>query len=144
MGEYNNIQSNSTYSKANFSKDDIKNNENYCQKFDLKLTGKDCSLPIMYWLPKLHKTAIVARFIIAAKNCSPKPLSGVTPKIFKMRFKHVENFHNKTTFCSSHKKFWVVENSFPIIEKLNITNTRKRAKKISTSDFSTLYSQRRI
>ena len=38
MGEYNNIQSNSAYSKANFSKDD--NIRNYCQKFDLRLTEK--------------------------------------------------------------------------------------------------------
>ena len=57
VGEYNNMQSNSTYSKTNFSKYDIiKNNENYCQKFDLKLTDKDRSLPIMYWLSNLHKT----------------------------------------------------------------------------------------
>ena len=47
--EKKNIQSNSTYSKANFSKDDIiKNNGNYCQKFDLKLPDEDHSLPIMY------------------------------------------------------------------------------------------------
>ena len=36
--KYKNIQSNSTYSETNSSKDDIiKNDENYCQKFDLKL-----------------------------------------------------------------------------------------------------------
>ena len=33
----------------------------------------------------------------------------------------------------------VTKNSFPIIEKLSIINTRKRAKKIPTYDFSTLY-----
>ena len=78
-GDYNNIQSNFTNSKANFSRDDIiKDNENYCQKFDLKLTGKDRSLPIiMYWLSELHKTPIGARFIIASKNCSIEPLLGV-------------------------------------------------------------------
>ena len=49
MGEYNHIQFNSTYSKANFSKDDIiKNNKNYSQKFGLRLTGKNRSLPIMF------------------------------------------------------------------------------------------------
>ena len=51
VGEYINIQFNSTYSKPNFSKDYIiENNENYCQKSGLKLAEKDCSLPIMYWL----------------------------------------------------------------------------------------------
>ena len=67
----NNIESNSTYLKANFFKDDdIKNNENYCQKFGLKLTDKDRSLPLMYCPPKLHKTPIGIRFIIASKNCN--------------------------------------------------------------------------
>ena len=65
IGEYNNIQSNCTCSKANFSKDDIiKNNENYYQKCDLRLTDKDRSLPIMNWLPKRHKTPIRATFVI--------------------------------------------------------------------------------
>ena len=106
LRKYNNIQSNSTYSKGNFSKDDIfKNNENYCQQFDLKLTNKNCSQHIMYWLPKLHKTPVGARFIIAFKNCSIKPLAGIISKIIEMLFKHVETFHNKSTFYSSYQKF---------------------------------------
>ena len=84
----------------------------------------------MYCFPKLHKTPIGDRFIIASKNCCTKPLSSVISKIFEILFKHVENFHNKSTFYSSYKKFCVVENSLPIIEKLDIINTRKRAKKI--------------
>ena len=96
------MQSNYTYSKTNFTKDNIiKNNENYCQKFDHKLTEKDLSLPVMYWLSKLHKTPIGARFIIVPENCSTKPLAGVISKLFKKLFKHVENFHNKNTFYSS-------------------------------------------
>ena len=64
MGDYSNIQFNSAYSKANFSKDDIiKNNYNYCQKVDLRRTVKDRSLSVMYWLPQPHKTPIGARFI---------------------------------------------------------------------------------
>ena len=99
MGEYNKIQFNSTYSKANFSKDDIiKDNENNCQNFDLKLTDKDLSLPITDWLPKLHKTPIGARFIIASKTCSTKPLPDVISNIFKMLFKQVENVIIKANF----------------------------------------------
>ena len=98
MREYNKILSNSTYSKANFSEDDvIKSNENYCRNFDLKLTDKDRSLFKMYWLPKLRKTPFGDRFITASKNCSTKLLSEVISKIFKMLFKDVENFHNKST-----------------------------------------------
>ena len=41
-----------------------------------------------------------------------------------------------------NSKFWVVENSFPTIEKLDIVDTRKRAKNIFNYDFSTLYTTR--
>ena len=74
------------------------------------------SLPILYWLPKLHNTQIRARFIIASKTCSTKPLSGVISKMFKMLFKHVENFYNKHIFYSSYKKFCVVKNPFQLLK----------------------------
>ena len=98
-GGYSNIQYNSTYSKTSFPKDDIiNNNESYCQKLDLKLTDEDRSLTIKYWLLKLHKTPTGARFIIVFKNFSTKPLLAVICKIFKMLFKHLENFHDKNRF----------------------------------------------
>ena len=104
MEEYNNIQSYSTYWKTDISKDDIiKNNENYCQKFDLKLTYKDRSLPIMYWFPKLYKAPNGPRFIITSKDCSAKPLSVLISKIFKMLFKHVELFIKEAHFIQVTK-----------------------------------------
>ena len=50
----------------------------------------------MYWLPKLRKAPIGATLIIAFKNCSTKPLTGVIFKILKMLFKFIENFHKKS------------------------------------------------
>ena len=85
----------------------------------------------MQWLLKVLKTPIGPKFINASKNYSTNSLPSVIPKNFKMRFKHVESFHIKNIFHSSYKIFWIVENSFTIIEKLNIINTRKRAKKFS-------------
>ena len=52
----------------------------------------------MHWFRKLHKTPDRAKFIIASKNCSTKPLSGVISKMFKILFKHVEHFHKKIIF----------------------------------------------
>ena len=93
----------------------------------------------MYWLTKMHKTPIGARFIVASKNCSTKPLSDVTSKVFKMIFHHVESFPRKSLFYTCFKKFWVVENSLLIGTKLSKRNTKKKAKSISTFDFITLY-----
>ena len=110
-----------------------------CNKYGLDVVEKQKCLPIMYWIPKMHKAPIGSRFIVASKDCCNKPLTKVVSRVFKMIFKHVESFHNKSLFYTNYNKFWVVENSFPIIEKLKIINTRKKAKNISTFDFSTLY-----
>ena len=60
---------------------------------------------------------------------------------FKMLYKRVENFHKKSYFYSGFNKFWIVQNSFPIIEQLNKTNAKKKASRISTF-ISALYIQR--
>ena len=114
-------------------------NLNYSKKFDQNIKEIDKSLPIMYGLPKMHKTPIGARFIVPSKNCSTKPFSDKISKIFKMIFNIVESFYNKSFFYSGCKKFWVVQNSFPIVRKLNKINVKKKAKSISTFGFSALY-----
>ena len=36
----------------------IETNIKYCKKSDLKITKQEKTLPIIYWLPKMHKTPI--------------------------------------------------------------------------------------
>ena len=91
----------------------------------------------MYWLPKIHKIVVGARFFVASSYSSTNPLSDAIPKIFKIIFHTVESFHKKSFFNSGYKKFWVVQNSFPISTMLNKTNVKKES--ISIFDCSTLY-----
>ena len=93
----------------------------------------------MYSSPKLHKTLTGARFIVASKSCNTKPLSYVICEVSKMIFNHVESFHRKSLFSTCFKNFWVVENSFPIVTKLNKINSKNKAETISTFDFTPLY-----
>ena len=103
-----------TYSRATHSTEEIirENISNYCKKFDLNINEIHKSPLIMYWLPKMHKTLIGVRFIVASKNYSAKPLSDTISKIFKLIFNTLESFHNKSFFYSSCKKFWVVQKFF--------------------------------
>ena len=89
------------------------------------MTELDKSIPIMYWLPKLFQTPIGVRFIVASNYCSSNPLPDIICQIFKIIFNTVESFHNKSFFYLSCKKFWVVQNYFPIATKLNKTNVKK-------------------
>ena len=89
----------------------------------------------------MHKNTISSRFIVAfkIKTCSTKQLSNIFSKVFKLIYNHVDNFRNKNQFYSSFQKFWVLQNSFPIINTLNKINARKKAKIMSTFDFRTFY-----
>ena len=73
----------------------------------------------MYWLLKMHKIPISARFLVASKSLSKKPLPDTISKIFRMFFNTIESFHDKNLFYSGCKKFFVVQNSIPIVNKLN-------------------------
>ena len=119
----------------------IHNNALLCEKFGISLEERLKTLPFMYWMPKMHYNPPRARFIIASSSCSTKPLSKITSSIFKHIFNQVQNFHKKSYFYKNYNRFWVIENSSPIIDKLTRINERKNAKDISTYDFSTLYTK---
>ena len=134
------ISGNNTYQPSDLDLNSIlENSESLCKTFGLSLSDKMKTLPIMYWIPKMHKNPIGCRFIIASKSCSTKPLSCAVSMVFKVLYKHVEQFHHKSRFFSSFNKFWVVQNSSPVIGHLNRINAKKKAKRISTFDFATLY-----
>ena len=131
---------NATYSRVMKATLEIVNeNKQFCKNYGLDLTEKEECLPIMYWMPKMHKSHVGFRFIVASKLCSTKPLTKVVSRVFKLIFMHIESFHNKALFYSHYNHFWVVQNTFPIIDRLNKINSQKKAKSISTFDFSTLY-----
>ena len=50
-----------------------------------------------------------------------------------------KGLHKKSRFFYGTNKFWVVQNSFPILNYLNKISLRKKATRISTFDFATLY-----
>ena len=129
-----------TYSISKLNSDAI-NSTNFelCEQLHLDIPKDADTLPAMYWIPKMHKAPIGARFIIAAKRCSIKPLSKAIMKVFKLIYKQIENFHAKGKFYSNYNLFWVIQNSKPVIDKLNNINNRNNARTITTYDFSTLY-----
>ena len=92
-------------------------------------------------MPKMHYSPCRKRFIIASPHCSTKPLSKIVSKIFKHIFNQIHNYHDKCTFYKNYNKFWVIQNSFPVLKKLDEINLKKKAREISTFDFSTVYTK---
>ena len=98
-------------------------------------------LPVMYWIPKMHKNPISFRFIIASPVCSIKPLSKDITSIFKLFYEKVERYHTKGKVWSGIKTFWTIQNNYPVISSINKLNKRKAAKIMWNFDFSTLYTE---
>ena len=111
------------------------------KKFNLEVPTESKLLPHIYWLPKLHKNPVKFRFIIAASNCSIKPLSKAITKIFKLFYKQIETYNTKSQFYNSIKTFWVIQNNENVIKSIEKLNCRNSAKSIKTFDFSTLYTK---
>jgi len=137
MGDGNNNYRQSQCTKKKI----INNNVKYSKTLNINVSDKEHNLPIMYWLPKMHKNPTGKRFIIASKQCSTKQISTSVSKVFKLIYNQVENFHTKAKFLSNYNQFWVLQNCNPIIETLNRINKKQNAKSISTFDFSTLYTK---
>ena len=65
---------NSTYQRTNFSKDEIlANHRSVLSSFNIDTVGKDTDLPLLYWIPKLHKDPYKQCFITGSSSCSTKP-----------------------------------------------------------------------
>ena len=112
-----------------------------CEHYGLKIEEGEKTLPIMYWTLKIYYTPSRARFIVSSAKCSTKPISRLVSNAFKLIFNQIQNFHDMSKFYKNYNRFWVINNSKPLIERLDVINTRKKAKDISTYDFSTLYTK---
>ena len=77
-------------------------------KYGINLNEEMKCLPKMYWIPKMHKDPIGARFIIASPLCSLKSLAKDITKIFRLFLKQIKNYNNKTKLWSGINKFWVI------------------------------------
>ena len=129
-----------TYEKIAKTKEEIINDdEEYSTRLGYTLSNKEKDLPTMYWIPKMHKNPIKHRFIVASKLCSTKQISKAVSSTFKLIQTQTENFHRASKFDANCNKFWVIQNSDPVLAELNKINGKNSAKYISCFDFSTLY-----
>ena len=102
--------------------------------------GMDC-LPNMYWTPKMHKSPVGERFIIASPKCSLKPLLKDATSILKLFQKQIQSYHDQERIWKGVSNFWVILNNQPVIDRISKINAKKKAVSIRTFDFSTLYTK---
>ena len=94
----NNIDlKNNTYEllKGHTKDEIIKSHKTFLTKHKLDINNEMEVLPLIYWLPKIHKTPVGFRFIIASPKCSLKPLAKDKTALFKLFYSKVERYHLK-------------------------------------------------
>ena len=61
------------------------------EQYGIETDNDALTLPVAYWIPKMHKNPIGSRFIIASKNCVTKKLSKNITSAFKLIQKSLES-----------------------------------------------------
>ena len=108
-----------TYQKNNHSSKNViidKTAKDIKMKFDITITEDMKCLQTPYWLPKMYKDPIGARFIIASKKCTVKTISKNVTSDFKLLFRAIQKCHNKSKNFSGINYFWVVQNNVPVLD----------------------------
>ena len=118
-------------------RDIISNHEKCCKNLGAEVSFNHEKLPTMYWIPKLHKNPYKARFIANSSMCTTNHLSKLLTSCLSTIKEHVKRYCDKTYENSGINLFWSIKNSSEVLTKLQSKNYQ--ASKISTYDFSTLY-----
>ena len=102
----NNNITNQTYKQVSNSNINIINNQSNIlkSKFNINLDDGNKQLFQMYYIPKLHKTPLEARFTVAAAHFFLKPISKAITSALKMLYKQIESYHTKSFFFQKLKR----------------------------------------
>ena len=91
----------------------------------------------MYWMHKMQKKLLKARFIMASLSLL-ELLARTVTSIFCLLFRQILLL-KINRFFTGIKTFWVKQNNKPVIDVINKLNQCSQATPISSFDFSTLY-----
>ena len=106
-------------------------------RFGLFVDEDHSKLPMLYWLPKLHKRPYKSRFIANSSACTTTELSALLTSRLTAIKNHVIKYSKTVYERNGENLFWSVKNSGEILNKLKSRGFL--ASGLSTYDFSTLY-----
>ena len=108
---------------------------NFSKSKKVKVPDNMTDIPIIYWIPKMHKNPIGSRFIAGSKYCSIKSLSKNFSKAMKLILNHMRLYSNTVYERTNLKYYWIIDNSLDFMDSIRDKNVNH----METYDFSTLY-----
>ena len=95
------------------------------------------NLPLLHWIPKLHKNTYKQRFIAGSSNCSTKALSKLLTSVLTTVKEGLQKYCDVVYSHSGINQMWILKNSKQLLE--NLQSQSSHINSIRTFDFSTLY-----
>ncbi|MCP4978369.1 MAG: hypothetical protein GY931_19660 [Maribacter sp.] len=130
------VDGNAVYKPVPCNKEDLlKLHDLISGQFNASIDIRNKTLPMIFAVPKLHKNPYKFRYISGASKSSMRPLSILLNRILKHLKQHFRNYCNAAVFAGS-SMFWSIDSS---LEALHHLRNKRNVKKITTADFSTLY-----
>jgi hypothetical protein len=110
------------------------------KKVKIDIQEDQLQLPILLWLPKMHKNPTKQRFIAASHSCTTKPASALITKCLKLIQKAHKIYCDRIKAYTGFDFMWIIDNSLEVHKLLTSSkNKNSKPKNIITYDFSTLY-----
>ncbi len=134
------VLGNDSYKPVNESVENIiKRHKTIAQKYGISVSSKDCVLPRMFAIPKLHKSPYGWRFISGARKSSTKQFSVRLHIILSYLKKHFANYCRSIERNTGQSRYWSVDNSLKVKDRLLAFSTKKAVDNCISADFSTLF-----
>jgi len=108
------------------------------EEVKLNIEEKKQQLPILLWIPKMHKKPSKQRFIAASHCCTTKPISALITKCLKLVQQAHKIYCDRIKSFTGFNFFWIIDNSMEV-HKLLQNSTKNKPRNVITYDFSTLY-----
>ena len=105
----------------------------------MSIKEKQDRLPTLYWLPKLHKRPYKARFIAYSSSCTTTVLSKLLTSCLTAVKQHWIRYYDTVYERDGINYFGQLK--IPMKFSINLKSKNFQAFKLSTYDFSTLYTK---
>ena len=132
-------QGNPTYTPTTLTKKEILgNHRSVLLSFGIFTKDEDLDLPLLHWIPKLHKCPYKQRYIAGSAKCSTKPLSKLLTSILSAVKDGLQSYCDTSFSRGGVNQMWILKNSKDLLEYIK-SRSLSSCKNIKTYDFSTLY-----
>jgi hypothetical protein len=130
---------NPTFIPTTLTKEEIlDNHRSVLCSFGISTKDEELDLPLLYWIPKLHKCHFKQRYIAGSAKCFMIPLSKLLTCILASVKTGLQSNCDTSYSRSGVNQMWILKNSKDLLEYIQ-SRSLFSYNSINTFDFSTLY-----